>query len=170
MQGAQLEWGDGLFWGLLSAVAAAMAYALVGTRIMGETTISMMFYWSLVNFIVHVIFLSIHPIVWPENLPALVMLLLSGTLASFAQYWVTASYQVKNNGLIGLISYLSCVMSMILEIAFLGKSYSSAQYGGAALILTAGVGSILWLQRTKRGQPVVRISFPDEREREKHIA
>ncbi|WP_141733957.1 hypothetical protein [Oligoflexus tunisiensis] len=112
---------------MLSDIAAAMAYALVGTRFMGETTISMMFYWSLVNLMVHLIFLAFQPIAWPETFPALGMLIVSGMLASLGQYWVTASYQVKNNGLIGLNSYLSCVMSMVVEIAWDGCNARDVQ-------------------------------------------
>ncbi len=133
---ATLLANPGLWWGLLSGCAAAAAYTLVGEHIRDESTFSMMFYWSAVNLVVHLLWLSTGSFRWPEKGSSWVYLGASGLIAALGQYWVTASFQIKDNARVGLIGYLGGVFSMAMQIIFLGQSFTVLQCLGAALMMT----------------------------------
>lgn len=133
---ASLFANPGLWWGLISGCAAATAYALVGGQMREESTYSIMFYWSLVNVAVHLVWFSTQTFAWPSIESSWYLLAASGLTAALGQYWVTASFQIQDNAWVGLIGYLGGVFSIVMQVIFLGESFTVLQYLGAAMMMS----------------------------------
>jgi len=128
----------GPLWGIGSCVAAALAYYIVGQKLKDESVVCLMFYWSLVNCMVHLGLNLSHPITWPNELSTWRSIILSGLLASFGQYWVNSSFQDGDPSILGVVSYLSCVVALVFDAMILSHSFTHTQYLGAAILSIAG--------------------------------
>jgi drug/metabolite transporter (DMT)-like permease len=124
-----------LLWGGVSALACAAAYWVLSRYLAREAAVSLMFYWSLINLV-------IHAALWPQSWQLIseasgvwLLLLMSGGLASLGQYFVNQSYQTDDVGTTGLISYLASVMGLAIDWLWFDRTFHPAQVSGGLLIL-----------------------------------
>ena len=139
-----LQW-HGLVFGLLAAFCAACAYLLVGRNLIEESTLTIMFYWSGIGAVTHLLQIPFVDSGFDSSANLWAILLFGGILASIGQFWVTKSFQVKGNWVIGIVSYTSCLFGLILDYGFLGVHLSAVQLSGALIIVGAN-GLFLFAQ------------------------
>ena len=142
----------GLISGLLSGLCSAFAYLVVGKTMNQEKTLSIMFYWSVIGILLHSFIIPMNPVEFSFDSTIWIFILLSAFLSSFGQYWVTGSYKSKNNWTIGLISYSSCVLALVLDYIFLDITFTTTQIWGVLIVITANLSLLISIHAKKKNK------------------
>lgn len=129
----------GVVFGLLAALSAAGAYLIVGDKMTEESPLALMFYWSALGIIIHVVQMPFLNISYDFSSEIWIHLFVAAFLSSVGQYWVNMSYQCKGNWIIGLVSYIGCISGLLIDDLFLGINLVTNQYIGIMIILGANV-------------------------------
>ena len=133
----------GFVFGMLAGISSAFAYLVVGKKMNQESTLSIMFFWSIAGILLHIIVFPFKNIEGTSHTSVWMFILASSLISSIGQYWVTGSYKSKNNWTVGLISYSSCIFALILDYFLLNIDFSPRQMFGVLILFLANL-SILF--------------------------
>lgn len=129
----------GVTFGLLAAVSAAGAYLMVGEKMTEESPLALMFYWSIIGVIIHLVQSPFLQVSFDFSGEVWFFLFGAAFLSSVGQYWVNMSYQCKGNWIIGLVSYIGCISALVIDYLFLGINLEENQFIGIVIILSANI-------------------------------
>lgn len=140
-----------------SGIFSALAYVMIG-RTSSQTGKSggkvqpttVIFYFCFVATIVHLVLFMIYPMPLPQQFITYFVLVAVGISATFAQYFLTMSYQKAHAALNAAVSYLYPVASMLLQIMLFQERPDIYSWYGAGLILLCGVALPFLKVDTKR--------------------
>ena len=88
---------------------------------------------------------------WPTGVDAIVMLV-SGVLSGFGQYWWTRALSLAPPAAVGPFYYFSLVWAMIIGFLFWGDRPTSGLLAGSAIVVGSGL-FLLWRETGKK--PIV---------------
>lgn len=135
--------------GLGSGLLSAMAFLMVARAGRSNTPQSVVFYFCLVAFIVHLGYFWIYGAQWPDKPETWGLLVLIGTLGSGAQYCMTRAYQMAPAALVSAVGYFAPVLSLVWGIVLYQQIPGSNAFFGSGMILLFGVLLPFLRQRRK---------------------
>ena len=141
-------WTIDAFWGLLSAVFAAVAYITISTIRNRESPLTIIFYFTLVSSLGSLPFLFLE-FRTPSALQ-LLYLLGVGAGAFLGQYWMTRALLKAPASLVSPFSYLTPLFSFLYGVALWGEKLSASSVLGMVLILGGGCLLSVWGAREKK--------------------
>lgn len=140
-----------LLTGLLSGLFAAFSYIWIGEHHSDEDTWAVVYYWSLIATLFHFCVALFNPIPLPASQEVWLLLLASGLAASLGQFFLTASFQGRDNLVYGVLGYLGAAFALGFDVALGEANASYLQTLGAILIV---VSSVLSIRQSNSGEKV----------------
>ena len=125
--------------GLGSGFLAALAYLMVSRSGRSNHPVTIVFYFSLIGFLIHGIWFGVVGLKLPVDQRAWLLAIGAGLLGTIAQFFLTRAYQRAPAAKVSAMGFLSPVLSLWLSISFFAVQPSSRALGGCVLILLAGV-------------------------------
>jgi drug/metabolite transporter (DMT)-like permease len=143
---------DSLGWGLglLSGLAAGVAYLALARAGGRHAPATVMAYWSTICLAAFALWLSVEAPLLPTSPTIWALVLGAGFCAAWAQYCTTQAYAAAPAQAVAALSYLAPVLVMIVDNVAFGVALSPRQALGAVIIVLSGIGVAL-VQR--RGAP-----------------
>jgi drug/metabolite transporter (DMT)-like permease len=129
----------GRLMGVGSGFLAALAYLMVSRAGQSNSPMTIVFYFSLIGFLIHGIWFSVLGLKLPEDAIAWSLALGAGLLGTMAQFFLTRAYQKAPAAMVSAMGFLSPVLSLWLSVAFFAVQPSGQALWGCFLILLAGV-------------------------------
>jgi drug/metabolite transporter (DMT)-like permease len=124
---------------LASGAFAGTAYMMIARAGRSNPPLTVVFYFSLVATIVHLVWFYVDDIIWPADVRSWLMLLASGVFASVAQIFMTKAYQSAPAAFISAVSYSSPIFSLLVSIFVFGLMPNGQSLIGASVVVLAGV-------------------------------
>ena len=131
------SWGR--IMGLVSGFLAALAYLMVSRAGQSNRPTTIVFYFSLIGFLIHAVWFDVVGLELPSSIEAWALALGAGLLGSVAQFFLTRAYQRAPAAKVSAMGFLSPVLSLWVSVAFFEKQPSERALWGCFLILLAGV-------------------------------
>ncbi|HTL47329.1 MAG TPA: DMT family transporter [Verrucomicrobiae bacterium] len=132
-------WNMNFFWGVLSAVFSAIAYVTIASLKGRESSLTIIFYFTLVSTLGSLPFLF-RSFQWPGTGDLLALLGVAAG-AFWGQLWMTRALRRAPASFVSPFSYLTPLLSFLYGLFFWGETLSPASLTGMILIL--GGGSLL---------------------------
>ena len=129
----------GRLMGLGSGFLAALAYLMVSRAGRSNHPITIVFYFSLIGFLIHGLWFSIVGLRLPVDQRAWGLALGAGLLGTLAQFFLTRAYQRAPAAKVSAMGFLSPVLSLWVSVVFFAVQPSVRALWGCFLILLAGV-------------------------------
>ena len=129
----------GRLMGVASGFLAALAYLMVSRAGRSNQPVTIIFYFSLIGFLIHALWFGIVDIKLPLDEKAWGLALGAGLLGTVAQFFLTRAYQRAPAAKVSAMGFLSPVLSLWMSMAFFGVQPSERALWGCFLILVAGV-------------------------------
>jgi drug/metabolite transporter (DMT)-like permease len=129
----------GRLMGVGSGFLAALAYLMVSRAGRSNPPVTIVFYFSLIGFLIHGFWFSVVGLKLPEDGKAWSLALGAGLLGTIAQYFLTRAYQRAPAAKVSAMGFLSPVLSLGVSVAFFAVQPSERALWGCFLILVAGV-------------------------------
>jgi drug/metabolite transporter (DMT)-like permease len=142
-----LGWGLGLLSGLAAGVAY-LALARAGDR---HAPVTVMAYWSTICLAAFAVWLGFEAPRLPTSPTLWALVLGAGFCAAWAQYCTTQAYAAAPAQAVAALSYLAPVLVMIVDHVAFGVALSHRQSLGAAMIVLSGIGVALVQRRETPG-------------------
>lgn len=130
---------EGRLMGLGSGVLAALAYLMIARAGRTNSPGTIVFYFCLVAFWLHVFGFSLTGFNLPHGTQAWLLVSSAGLLGTIAQFCLTRAYQSAPATLISAVGFLSPVISLILGASLFQKQPSPRALLGCGLILGFGL-------------------------------
>lgn len=125
--------------GLGSGFLAALAYLMVSRAGRRNDPRTIVFYFSLVAVLLHLIWFGVFGVNWPRTPEALGLCLGAGLLGTLAQMRLTRAYQRAPAAKVSAVGYLSPVLSLLLGLWLFDQRPGPWDGLGCLLILMTGV-------------------------------
>ena len=129
----------GLVLAAMSGIFSALAYLMVarsGSRHSPETVLV---HWTTINFIAAGTLALSTNLVWPENPNTWSILIGTGLLMAWSQYFTASAYQKGSASLVACLTFCGPLLSLLIDLCFFGLPLTQGTLIGAALILTFGL-------------------------------
>ncbi len=130
------EWNIKIFWGLLSAVFAAIAYVAIRAVKHRESPLTVIFYFTGISTLGSLFFLPFG-FRWPDLSTGL-LLAGVGIFSYYGQLWMTIALRRAPASLLGPFFYFSPVLSYVYGLFFFGETLALISMGGVFLIILGG--------------------------------
>ena len=130
----------GRLLGVASGFIAALAYLMIARAGQTNPSRSIVFYFSFVAFLLHLLWFMLDPRPIPIGRDAWALALLTGLSGSLAQAFMTRAYQLAPAGLVSAVGYCVPVMNLGLSVWLLDKVPNDQALLGCLLILITGIG------------------------------
>jgi drug/metabolite transporter (DMT)-like permease len=124
---------------LASGLAGALAYLMIARAGKTNHPTTIIFYFSLVACLLHLVLLPFDHTPWPSNAKYWWLAIGAGIFATAAQYFMTRAYQQAPAVLSAIVGYASPVFSLILGIMLFGRVPDHQALVGSAVIIGCGV-------------------------------
>jgi S-adenosylmethionine uptake transporter len=118
---------------------SALAYLMVARAGRSNSPETVIFYFCLVAVLVHLAYFAFFGFRAPTGADIWLLLLVGGTAASGAQYYMTRAYQTAPAALVSAVGYLNPVLSLGWGALLFAKYPDAAGLWGCALVLLCGV-------------------------------
>jgi S-adenosylmethionine uptake transporter len=129
----------GRLMGVGSGFLAALAYLMVSRAGRSNHPVTIVFYFSLIGFLIHGVWFSFVGLKLPMDERAWGLALGAGLLGTIAQFFLTRAYQRAPAAKVSAMAFLSPVLSLWVSVAFFAVQPSERALWGCFLILLAGV-------------------------------
>ncbi len=136
-----------LIIGVVGAIVAALAYNVIGMLKGKEDPIVIVFYFPFITIPIASIFLYSQWVT--PNWFELLMLILAGVFAQFAQVYMTKAYQVDDVANISILTYLGTIHALIIGTLVFYEVYAAPALAGMGLIIISIVANILYKNRQR---------------------
>lgn len=124
---------------LLSGFFGACAYMLVARAGRSNHPLSVVFYFTLVASLAHLVLFLVNAPRWPSDLRNGMTLMAAGLAASLAQMYMTKAYMEAPAALVAAVSYLTPVLNMMFAVLLFGLVPNQAAIWGSCLVVLSGV-------------------------------
>ncbi|MAS87910.1 MAG: EamA family transporter [Micavibrio sp.] len=138
----------GLSLALCAAVLAALAMIIVKKLGETESSISIVFYFTLISTLCSGAFLTFY---WrtPDSFLVWAAFIGAGLLGGIGQIWTTRSYQYAPAAFVSPFSYLAIIYAVIFGIIFFGEHPNISVLLGSAVVIASGI-LVLWREYKNR--------------------
>jgi S-adenosylmethionine uptake transporter len=138
----QMDTSDlpGRLLGVASGFIAALAYLMIARSGQTNPSRSIVFYFSFVAFLLHLLWFMLDPHPIPSGREAWGLAFLTGLSGSLAQAFMTRAYQLAPAALVSAIGYSVPVLNLGLSVWLLDKVPNHQALLGCLLILITGIG------------------------------
>jgi drug/metabolite transporter (DMT)-like permease len=134
---------DAYSWGRPVAVTsgffAALAYLMIARVGKSNAPSSVIFWFCGVGTVLHLAIFLVVDVSWPQHQASWLQLILAGTFAAVAQFFLTRSWQLAPAALNAAVSYLGPVLSLALSVAVFGRRPDLMGWVGVCIVLICGV-------------------------------
>jgi S-adenosylmethionine uptake transporter len=134
-----------------SGFMAAVAYVMIARAGKSNSPTTIVFYFTLVATLLHVVLLPFDHSPIPNNLDFWALAIAAGAFATFAQYFMTRAYQLSPAVINAIVGYASPVFGLLLSILLFGKHPDGKALIGAVIIIGCGMALPLIRGRFFRG-------------------
>ncbi len=134
--------------GVVSALAAGMAYNSIRKLKLSEHPLVIIFYFPLITIPITSIYLLFTGWTTP-TLFELLILLAIGLATQFAQYFMTKAYQLEELSKVSSIQYLGIVFALLFGFIFFEESYTLKSFTGIFIVLLGVVLNVVF--KTRKG-------------------
>lgn len=136
-----------LILGIGSALFAGLAYNMIRQLKQTEHPLVITFYFPLVSL--PITFLLLNGITWvmPQGTDWIILILI-GTTAQIAQYFMTRSYQSDELSKVASLKYLGIVYALAFGYFIFGETFSMEAHVGMVVVL-AGVILNIWYKHSR---------------------
>ncbi|MCX6116594.1 MAG: DMT family transporter [Proteobacteria bacterium] len=124
---------------LSSGFFGACAYMMISRAGRSNHPFSMVFYFTFVASIVHVVWFAFSRPRFPTSGLFWMILILAGLVASVAQILMTMAYQKAPAALVSAISFLTPTLSMVLGVVLFRESIGGRAIIGMIVVLFSGL-------------------------------
>jgi drug/metabolite transporter (DMT)-like permease len=124
---------------LLSGLFGACAYLMVSKSGRSNHPLCVVFYFTLVSTIVHVVWFLLEAPVWPIEQDVWIALAGAGCAATIAQLFMTKAYQSAPAALVSAVSFTGPVASLAISVLWFDDVPSEGQLLGVMIVLVSGV-------------------------------
>ncbi len=124
---------------ILSGFFGALAYLMISRSGRSNHPLSVVFYFTFLATIVHIIWAVFADFEWPQYSKSWCALFAAGILASIAQNFMTTAYQEAPAAVVSAVSYLSPVISLMISVIVFKDYPTLMSFIGACIILVAGL-------------------------------
>lgn len=131
----------GALFGLLSGLSVGSIFVLLGRMTTTEPITRIMFYYSLFAMLISGFISFFYWNILPTYL--LMMLIFTGVLFWTYQYLIYSALKYMAPHIVGTLSYLTVVFSIIITLVFFKHKPPLLNYVGILLIILGGIGTIL---------------------------
>lgn len=128
----------GVSLALSSGLFAAIAYLMVARNRSTYSVNAVMVTWCIAALIAHAVIFCLAPFSFPANLTAWMYIIFAAIAASLAQQFTTYAFQRTSPSAVASLSYLTPVLSLILDMLAFGFMPTLQAGVGAALIVSFG--------------------------------
>jgi S-adenosylmethionine uptake transporter len=129
----------GRLMGVCSGFLAALAYLMVSRAGRSNQPTTIVFYFSLIGFLIHGLWFSMVGFKLPVDIRSWTLAVGAGLLGTIAQFFLTRAYQRAPAAKVSAMGFLSPVLSLWLSVSFFAVQPSARALWGCFLILLAGV-------------------------------
>jgi drug/metabolite transporter (DMT)-like permease len=130
--------GMGRFWGLVSGLSAGFAYLVLANENGKHKLETISFYWCIVSLVFLLFLTPFMETKFSWNSQTILLLVLSGTIATFAQWLTSVAYSRAPASLVSATSYLIPALGFFLEYALFKKEMGLRVLAAAGCIFIAG--------------------------------
>jgi drug/metabolite transporter (DMT)-like permease len=124
---------------LASGLAGALAYLMIARAGKTNHPTTIIFYFSFVACILHLLLLPFDHTPWPSNPRYWWLAVGAGFFATAAQYFMTRAYQQAPAVLSAIVGYASPVFSLVLSMLIFSRVPDQKAMLGSAIIICCGV-------------------------------
>lgn len=124
---------------LSAGFLSALAYLMVARAGRSNLPQTVIFYFCLVAFVVHLAYFARYGYQLPQMSTTWVLLILTGILGSAAQFCMTRAYQAAPAALVSAVGYLAPVLSLAWGVVLFEQLPGQNAILGSLLILLFGV-------------------------------
>jgi len=129
----------GRIYGVAAGLCSAFAYMMIAKAGKSNKPITVIFYFTLVGSLLHLVLIATQDISWPSSPVVWTFLFLGAAAATLAQSLMTRSYQLAPATLVAATGYSQPVISFLMSIYFFQMIPDLNSWIGAALVLLCGV-------------------------------
>jgi len=124
--------------GIVSALAAGMAYNSIRKLKLSEHPLVIIFYFPLITIPITSLYLIFTGWLTP-SLWELLILIAIGLATQFAQYFMTKAYQLEELSKISSIQYIGIVFALLAGVLFFDETYTIKSFAGIFMVLVGVV-------------------------------
>jgi drug/metabolite transporter (DMT)-like permease len=129
----------GLVLALLSGIFSALAYLMVARTGSQHSPETVLVHWTIINFIAAGALVLSIDLIWPKNPNTWSILIATGLLMAWSQYFTASAYQKGSASLVACLTFCGPLLSLVFDLSFFGLPLTQGTLIGAALILTFGL-------------------------------
>lgn len=140
----------GFALGIFSGMASAIGYLMVARTRGKYGPETVMLHWTLVNLTAFSLYFMLSPPHWPQVSAAWIALVVTGLTAASAQYLTAKAYQNAPASLVACLTYLSPVISVVVDIVYFKIPFQTQALVGIFIVLIFGATMPLLRRRQER--------------------
>ncbi len=140
--------GAGRLLGLVSGLAAAVAYLSIRRASASNGPAVIVFYFTAMSTLACGVWAAIDPVAWPTRAVTWGCLVGAGLFATLGQLWMTRAYQVGPVAPVAATSAATPLLTVVLAAILLGQAPDGLAMGGMAVLCVSSVALPLVLARS----------------------
>lgn len=141
---------------IVSGASSGLSYLMIARSRALHSPESVMLHWTVPSLAAYALVLPVFAPTWPQSPNTWLLLICAGCFAACSQYLTARAYLSAPAPLVACLTYLGPVLSIVLDIALFGLSFSLTTWLGCLLVLFFGLMLPLLQHQKTRAAPQAR--------------